>query len=71
MMNYRDNIRLNYGAHALIITRDGYHPETYEVRVWWNAAGGNTSQNPHFEDEQVGKFDSYTDAVIAGEALLV
>ncbi len=44
-----EQVRHNFGRHAVLISKDGPDDKPWSVLVWLNADKGNTSRNPEFK----------------------
>jgi hypothetical protein len=62
------DIRLNYGAHALLLSKRDFG--MYGIRVWVHCQNGNTHLNPDFQDIDLGIHADYVYAKAVGEHYL-
>ena len=67
-MQASQDTRLNYGEHALLLSKRNFG--MYSVTVWAYAAQGNTSHNPLFKEIDLGIFADYVYAKAVGEHYL-
>jgi hypothetical protein len=65
MRAFTEDTRLNYGEHALILSRRDF--AMYNVKVWTYVVNGNTHLNPLFREIDLGIHADYTEAKRVGE----
>lgn len=63
-MHQPQDTRLNYGKHALLLSKRDFG--MWSVHVWTYAADGNTHLNPKFKDIDLGIHASFVAAKEVG-----
>ncbi len=67
-MSATEDIRLNYGDHAVMLSPD--NEGGYDVKVWVDAAHGNTPHNPNYREVNLGYWPDWDLAREVGEAYI-